>query len=164
MSSAPMRREQASVRRASDPRRVPEEPRHAASESLRLVVKREGGVALLRLDEIDYFEAEGNVVLVHTTASEIHRIREPLSGILETLRGHGFIRVHRGAIVRAAAIVAVEKGRYRKAFAVLRAGARVEIGRAEFHKLRALWKPGLLDVCELSGSLQLLGAQGPNGI
>lgn len=155
MSSAPLRREQASVRRASVPRRMADEAGNAASEALRLVVKNEGGVTLLRLTEIDCFEAEGNVVKV-TSTNGTHRIREPLSKLLEQLDGHGFVRIHRGAIVRTAAIVAVEKGRYRKAFAVLRGGARLEIGRAEFSKLRPLWQPGLLDLRELGGNLLVL--------
>lgn len=156
MSSAPMRREQASVRRASVPMRQVEESRRAPSEGLRLVVKRDGGVTLLRLDEIDCFEAEGNVVIVRTAANETHRIRAPLAMLLDGLSGHGFLRIHRGTVVRAGAIVGIEKGRYRKAFAVLRSGVQLEIGRSEFQALRALWRPGLLDLHDLGGSLQLI--------
>jgi two-component system LytT family response regulator len=137
---------------------VPEVPRSAVSDELRLVVKQDGGVTLLRLDEIDCFEADGNVVSVLTSSGETHQLREPLAKLLEQLASRGFIRIHRGAIVRSAAVVAVEKGRYRKAFVVLRGGAKLEIGRAEFQKLRALWQPGLLDLRELGAGLQLVAA------
>lgn len=80
MSSAPLRREHASVRRASAPFRVVDEPGTAPTEQLRLVAKRPGGVTLLRLDEIDSLEAEGNVVIVRTSANEEYRIREALTG------------------------------------------------------------------------------------
>lgn len=158
MSSAPLRREQASVRHTPGPTRPVDALRRTPSDGLRLVVKREGGVSLLRLTEIDCLEAQGNVVVVHTSSKEMHRIRTPLGTLFEALSDHGFLRIHRGAIVRAAAIVGVEKGRYRKAFAVLRSGTRLEIGRTEFQTLRALWQPGLLDLQELGRSLQLISA------
>ena len=83
-----------------------------------------------------------------------------LSRLLADLRGRGFVRVHRSLVVRAAAIVAVEKRRYRKAFAVLRSGMRHEIGRADFHKLRALWQPGVVDLDALSAGLHLVADEG----
>ncbi|HEU4995476.1 MAG TPA: LytTR family DNA-binding domain-containing protein [Gemmatimonadaceae bacterium] len=127
-----------------------------AHEGLRLVVKHSGGVTLLRLDEIECLEADGNVVVVHTCGGDAHRLREPLGRMLERLGGHGFIRIHRGIIVRAGAIAAIEKGSYRKAVVILRSGVKREIGRAEFHKLRSLWQPGVLDLQELSGNLHLV--------
>src|SRR5262245_54522710 len=77
------------------------------ADGLRLIVKQPGGVTLLRLDEIECLEADGNVVVVHTCAGEAHRLREPLSRMLERLSGHGFIRIHRGIIVRLGAIAAI---------------------------------------------------------
>ena len=62
-------------------------------------------------------------------------MRVTLSRLLADLRGRGFVRVHRGIAVRATAIVAVEKSRYRKAFVVLRNGMRLEIGRAVFRQV-----------------------------
>ena len=155
MSTAPMRRDQASARRAAPQRGTLLAPSRTSSD-LRLVVKRPGGVTLLRLDDIDCLEADGNVVVVHTAGNERHRIRETLTALLGRLTDHGFIRIHRGTAIRAAAIVAIEKGRYRKAFAVLRAGTRLEIGRAEFRTLKALWHPGLLDLRNLPGALHLV--------
>jgi DNA-binding LytR/AlgR family response regulator len=87
-------------------------------------------------------------------------MRVTLSRLLADLRGRGFVRVHRSVVVRAAAIVAVEKKRYRKAFAVLQNGMRLEIGRADFHKLRGLWQPGLLDLDALSAGLHLVADEG----
>lgn len=132
------------------------ESARAANTDVRLVLKTESGVRLVRLDEIECLEADGNLVVVHTADGTQHRMRMTLSRLLEELRGRGFLRVHRGAVVRAGAIVAVDKGRFRKAFAVLRSGLRLEIGRAEFHKLRALWAPGLLDLEALTAGLHLV--------
>ncbi len=154
MLPATLRRDSTNARRAAAAaaRRLPP----LVHEGLRLVVRHSGGVTLLRLEEIECLEADGNICVVHTCAGEAHRLREPLGQMLGRLGEHGFIRIHRGIVVRAGSIAAVEKGSYRKAFVVLRSGARREIGRAEFHKLRALWQPGVLDLHELSGSLQLV--------
>jgi len=126
------------------------------SDGIRIVVKSTGGVALLPLADIECLEADGNVVVVHTVAGESHRIRESLSHMFDQLRGRGFIRVHRGTIVNAHAIVGIEKGRYRKAFCILRNAGRFEIGRVEFQRLRPLWQTGVLDLNALSAGLTLV--------
>lgn len=151
MNSAPKRRDRAA--------RVTNEGRILAeSANLRMVVKRDGGVSLLPVHEIDCLEAEGNVVIVRA-AADTYRIRVPLSQLLEKLNGLGFIRIHRSTVVRLASIVGIEKGTYRKAFALLRNGARLEIGRAEFNRLRALWQPGLIDLGELATTLRLVSVE-----
>lgn len=131
------------------------ERQQANSEAMRLVVKTEGGVTLLPLTEIESLTADGNVVVVNS-GNGTYRLRESLASLAETLKGFGFLRIHRGTIVRATAITTVEKGRYRKAFAVLRSGARFEIGRLEFQRMRPLWQPGLLDLQAMTAGLQLL--------
>jgi len=135
-------------------------PAEGAGRELRLVIKTERGVQLLPLDQIECLEADGNLVKVHTADGEQHQMRVTLSRLLGDLRGRGFVRVHRSVVVRAAAIVAVEKSRYRKAFVVLRNGMRLEIGRSDFHALRALWQPGLLDLDALTAGLHLIAGEG----
>ena len=125
-------------------------------DGVRIVVKSPGGVALLPLADVECLEADGNVVVVYTVAGESHRIRESLSHMFEQLRGRVFIRVHRGTIVNANAIVGIEKGRYRKAYCVLRTAGRFEIGRVEFQRLRPLWQTGVLDLNALSAGLTLV--------
>lgn len=139
---------------AAGGKRGPERPQ-SGTETMRLIVKTEGGVTLLSLNEVESLTADGNVVVVNAT-SGTYRLRESLAGLADSLKGFGFLRIHRGTIVRAGAITAVEKGRYRKAFALLRSGARFEIGRLEFQRLRPLWQPGLLDLANVTSGLQLL--------
>ena len=138
-------------------KRAPER-QPSSTEGMRLVVKTEGGVTLLSLSEIESLTADGNVVVVNA-ASGTYRLRESLAGLADSLKGFGFLRIHRGTIVRAGAIAAVEKGRYRKAFALLRSGARFEIGRLEFQRLRPLWQPGLLDLSNVTSGLQLVASK-----
>ena len=135
-----------------------QERQSSGTDAVRLVVKTEGGVSLLPLNEIESLTADGNVVVVNA-ASGTYRLRESLAGLADSLKGFGFLRVHRGTIVRAGAIASIEKGRYRKAFAVLRSGVKFEIGRLEFQRLRPLWQPGLLDLGSVTSGLQLLGGE-----
>ena len=155
MSSAPVRERDSHSRNAASPTKVRPAERLPAA-SIRVVVRKPGGVILLPLADVESFEADGNTVVVHAASGEQHRIRESLSHVFESLQNFGFIKVHRGAVVSAAAIVGIEKGRYRKAFCVLRSGKRFEIGRVEFHRLRALWQAGVLDLNSLSSGLTLL--------
>ena len=157
--TAPMReRDQLDVRGHRAPASSKRnQDRHTPSDAMRLVVKTEGGVTLLPLSEIESLTADGNVVVVNATTGT-YRLRESLASLSEALKNFGFLRIHRGTVVRATAISAVEKGRYRKAFAVLRSGAKFEIGRLEFQRLRPLWQPGLLDVQGMSTGLQLVSA------
>lgn len=159
--TAPMReRDQLDVRghRAPVSNSKRNQDRHSSTaDTMRLVVKTEGGVTLLPLSEIESLTADGNVVVVNA-ATGTFRLRDSLASLAESLKGFGFLRIHRGTIVRATAIAAVEKGRYRKAFAVLRSGAKFEIGRLEFQRLRPLWQPGLLDMVGMTAGLQLISS------
>jgi len=148
--------------RAVSKPRLPDEQQPATpSDSVRLVVKKPGGVALLPLQDVECLEADGNTVIVHAADGEQYRIRDSLSNMFEQLHAHGFLRLHRGTVVRAMAIVGVEKGRYRKAFCVLRNAGKFEIGRVEFQRLRPLWQTGVLDLQALSVWLQLVPAAPP---
>lgn len=154
MPSVPVReRDNPSTPKTATPRARGD---RSAQDGIRIVVKTPGGVALLPLTDIECLEADGNLVVVHTVSGDRHRIRESLSHMFDQLRGRGFIRVHRGTVVSANAIVGVEKGRYRKAYCVLRSAGRFEIGRVEFQRLRPLWQTGVLDLNALSAGLTLV--------
>jgi two-component system LytT family response regulator len=53
---------------------------------------------LLKLDEIDWIEAEHNYVRLHTRQAT-HLIRETMNGIEAKLDARRFRRIHRSAIV-----------------------------------------------------------------
>ncbi len=64
----------------------------------RLVVKSVGRVFFLKVDEIDWIEAAGNYVKLHT-GSEAHMIRETMNGIEAKLDPERFLRIHRSTVV-----------------------------------------------------------------
>lgn len=64
----------------------------------RLVVKSVGRVFFLKTDEIDWIEAAGNYVKLHT-GRESHMIRETMNGIEAKLDPDKFLRIHRSTVV-----------------------------------------------------------------
>lgn len=64
----------------------------------RLVVKSVGRVFFLKTDEIDWIEAAGNYVKLHS-GREAHMIRETMNGIESKLNPERFFRIHRSTVV-----------------------------------------------------------------
>ncbi len=77
------------------------EPRRAAPD--RWMASAGGRVALLSFEEIAWVEAAGNYLRIHA-GGQVHLDRATLRGFLERARGHGFVQVHRSALVRAGCI------------------------------------------------------------
>ncbi|MFN8007831.1 MAG: LytTR family DNA-binding domain-containing protein [Terriglobia bacterium] len=64
----------------------------------RLVVKRAGRISFLKISEIDWIEAEGNYVKLHS-GKESFLVRETLNQMEERLDSENFLRIHRSTIV-----------------------------------------------------------------
>ena len=65
----------------------------------RLVIKAAGRIYFLETSEIDWIEAEGNYVSVHS-ARKTHLLRETISSLESQLDPKQFVRIHRSSIVR----------------------------------------------------------------
>ena len=65
----------------------------------RLVVKAAGRIYFLETSEIDWIEAEGNYVSVHS-AKKAHLLRETIGSLELQLDPKKFVRIHRSSIVR----------------------------------------------------------------
>lgn len=64
----------------------------------RLVVKANGRIIFLRIDDIDWMEAAGNYVNVHV-GSESHLVRETMNNIEGQINPQKFARIHRSTII-----------------------------------------------------------------
>jgi two-component system LytT family response regulator len=64
----------------------------------RLIVKTDGRIQFLLPAEIDWVEADGKYVRLHV-GKLVHAVRQPLKQVAERLARHGFVRIHRSAIV-----------------------------------------------------------------
>jgi two-component system LytT family response regulator len=65
----------------------------------RLVIKAAGRIYFLEINEIDWIEAEGNYVSVHS-AKKTHLLRETISSLEAQLDPKQFVRIHRSSIIR----------------------------------------------------------------
>ncbi len=72
---------------------------HARSEYLeRFVIKNNGRVLLIPVGEVDWIEAEGNYLLLHT-GKQAHLIRETMQSLERKLDPRKFLRIHRSTMV-----------------------------------------------------------------
>jgi two-component system, LytTR family, response regulator len=82
--------------------------RRAMEYADRLPVDARTHVALLPVDGIDWIEAKGKHVLVHTR-EQTYRMKEGLTTVAARLDPRHFLRVHRSAVVRADRVTQVHR-------------------------------------------------------
>ena len=100
----------------------------------RLPVKTDERVILVRIEEVDWIEAEGKYIKVHSGKSQ-HPVRESISTIEARLDPRKFLRIHRSFIVNIDRIVELERwfhGEYR---VVLKDGTKLMLSRGFKKKL-----------------------------
>ena len=103
----------------------------------RLVIKLNGHVFFMKADEIDWLEAEGNYVRLHS-GKESYLLRDTITALESQLDPKKFIRVHRSAIVNVDRITELQPwfhGEYR---IVLRQGVQLTLSRTYREKLHEL--------------------------
>ncbi|MBC7727672.1 MAG: LytTR family transcriptional regulator, partial [Microbacteriaceae bacterium] len=93
---------------------------------------------LVPVAEVLYFEAADKYLRV-VTADREHLIRLPLRDLLPQLDGQQFWQVHRGLVVRAAAITSAQRDESGKVFLQLRdRPERLTASRLYAHRFKAL--------------------------
>ena len=101
----------------------------------RLVIKAGGRIYFLDTAEIDWIEAEGNYVSVHS-AKKSHLLRETISSLESQLDPKKFVRIHRSSIVRLDFIQELQPwfhGEYR---VILNDGTQLTLSRNHRDKLQ----------------------------
>lgn len=99
-----------------------------------IVVTTGRGTVVIRLGEIDWIESADDYARVWVGARS-YLLRESLDNLEQRVAAHGFVRVHRCAIVRVAGVRALKRQRGGATVALLANGARVRVSRrrrAEF--------------------------------
>jgi two-component system LytT family response regulator len=94
----------------------------------KIVVTTSRGATVLHLGEIDWIEAAGNYTQLWA-GTRSYFLRESLQLLEERVQKHGFIRVHRRALVRLDAVRELARTRAGALTAVLESGVRVPISR-----------------------------------
>jgi len=101
----------------------------------RLVVKTGGRVFFLNTDEIDWIEAEGNYVSVHT-GKKAYLLRETIGSLESQLNPKEFVRIHRSAIVRLDRIRELQPWSHGEYHVILNDGTQLTLSRSYREKLQ----------------------------
>lgn len=94
----------------------------------RLVIKNNDRVFVLKTDEIDWIEAEGNYVRVHF-GKQSSLIRETLTHLATQLDPRKFPRIHRSGLVNIDRIQELQPWSHRDWRIILRSGAELRLSR-----------------------------------
>jgi two-component system LytT family response regulator len=94
----------------------------------RLVIKNNNRVFVLKTDEIDWIEAEGNYVRVHF-GKQSSLIRETLTRLAGQLDPRKFPRIHRSRLVNIDRIQELQPWSHRDWRIILRSGAELRLSR-----------------------------------
>jgi two-component system LytT family response regulator len=95
----------------------------------RLVIKSGGRVFLLRSEEIDWIEAEGKYVRVHT-GKQAYLMREAIGALETQLDPKRFLRIHRSAIINIDRIRELEPWFHNEYRVVLKDGTTLMLSRS----------------------------------
>jgi len=137
-----LERARAQIARATpaiDPRLVSllEELHEERKYPERLIVKSSGRVFFVRTEEIDWVEASGNYVKIHTK-SDAHLLRESMKNMEGRLDPKTFVRIHRSAIVNIDRIKELEPWFHGEYIVIMRDGTRLTASRVFSDRLSAL--------------------------
>jgi two-component system, LytTR family, response regulator len=103
----------------------------------RLVVKNDGRVTLLRVDDVDWIEAADYCVRVHT-GGKTHTIRDSMSSLETRLDASKFFRTHRSAIVNLDRIHEIQPSFRGEHVVILNDRTKLPLSRARRRQLETL--------------------------
>jgi two-component system, LytTR family, response regulator len=109
----------------------------AQTPAARFVARRGAKHYFVRVAEVDWIEAEGNYVRLHT-GDRSHLVRETVKGIEARLDPAEFVRIHRSVLVAVDRIQSVEAREQGEYLVTMRGGARFVSSRGYSARLRAL--------------------------
>ena len=103
----------------------------------RFVVRSGGKLHLVRADEVDWIDADGNYVRLHV-AGKTHLVRDRMKAVEDRLDPARFMRVHRSAIVNIDRIATLEPYFHGEYIVTMRDGAKITSSRTHSARLRTL--------------------------
>lgn len=127
-------------------RRIPDggahEPEPAATPITRLAVRRNERTLLINVDDVDWIEAVGDYVRLHT-ARGVHLMADRMHALEQRLDATQFLRIHRSTIVNLARVRAVQRADDGGGLVHLESGVQLRVARNRWAELeRTLLMPG----------------------
>lgn len=111
--------------------------RPKAKPADRLIIKSEGRVLFLRMEEIDWVEAADNYVSLHV-GTESHLLRETMGALESRLPADRFLRISRSTMVNIERIKELQPMFHGEYTVILRNGTRLTLSRGYREKLQTL--------------------------
>ncbi len=102
----------------------------------RLALRTQRRILLLDLDEVDWVDASGNYVQLHTPKRS-HRLRATMAAVEARLDPNRFVRIHRSAIVNLDRVEELVQNAHGDYVVVLAGGQSLPLGRSYRGKLSA---------------------------
>lgn len=103
----------------------------------RLVIRTRSKVSFLKPSEIDWIEADGKHAVLHA-GREMHVVRHTLTRLEQRLAPHGFVRVHRSAIVNVDRIKELEPWFHGEYVVILKDGTKLTSSTAHSQALHRI--------------------------
>ena len=103
----------------------------------RLVIKSSGRVVFLKTSDIDWVDAAGNYVRLHSKG-ETHQLRETMSHLEKRLDPEKFLRIHRSTIVNIECIKELQQQFHGDYVVLLHNGKRLTLSRSYRDRIQGL--------------------------
>lgn len=114
-------------------------PRNETNYLTRVMIKVSGRVTLLKVDELDFIEADGNYAKLHV-GTKAHLLREKMHDLEERLDPAKFVRIHRSVIVNLDRIKEMHPHFNGDYIVVLQDGRKLRLSRTRRENLEAKLK------------------------
>lgn len=103
----------------------------------RLVIKNAGRVVFLKVDDLDWVDAAGNYVRLHSGGESL-LLRDTMSHVEQRLDPERFLRVHRSTIVNVDRIKELQQQFHGDYVVILKGGQRLTLSRSYRDRLQHL--------------------------
>jgi len=110
------------------------EARAPERQPQRIVVRDGTKVHVIPLDKLDYVEAQGDYVAIHSAGRSFLKL-QPISALESLLDPTRFVRVHRSIVVNLERIARIEPYAKDSRVAILADGTRLPVSRAGYSRL-----------------------------
>lgn len=103
----------------------------------RIVVKSGTRTRIVRLQEVDWIQAEGNYARLHCRGGEErHLVPRPLGELAASLEAHGFVRIHRSTVVNLDRVTELRTDNHRDYTVLLESGQTLRLSRTYRNELQ----------------------------
>lgn len=110
----------------------------SATFKTKLIIKEPGRIRFVEVRDINFIQAAGNYVEIHTLDGQSLLLRETLSRLEQELNPNKFVRIHRSTIICKASVCELKPSENGEYTVVLKSGEQLILSRRSKSKLEQL--------------------------